>query len=545
MDEELIDYFFGIAQKEGFKKTREDFVKYVQTDDELFDYLYGKAQKEGYKKDKNHFSGLVGRGANQPVQEPAKTETVTETVTEESPMAAKEPISMPTKFSAREVSETVEPSKVDLTDKEKADRLIDVTEAKKKAMAEDMSSKLMPVTENTKIKEVVEEKKRAEGPTDIKVKEVVKEEPKLKAKDIKKISNIPLDAIKSEFIKLYQKEYSPEIPDKVPSLKTDIKKEYNNLSIEPYEYEEGTYAQEAWDVMKEVFPESVQNSMDWYKSWYEKRKELPEFKDIASKRLNAVVNNLIPIILEAFPDYISKGREGSLATTYREKVSPRNKPYENKIFVNNAVNKEKKDDPNNYNKEFTDEEKAKDYAKSEVLHETEHWLENNFPQPGTDRDAIKNKYTNQVYDKILNEILPKEYSLPDRKDDIYYSYNFNDFDGLPSGIHEYVSKPTELRARLEVWRERNNISPTKKYSEEEIKKIIENNIKDFKSEEYKDNGKLKKQGNKNIMELYKVIRKNPKVLQQMNEKFVNNDTKENKKNEFEINPFAIDKNKIG
>jgi hypothetical protein len=200
MDEELIDYFFGIAQKEGFKKTREDFVKYVQTDDELFDYLYGKAQREGYKRSKDHFAGLVGRGANQPVQEPVKTEAVTETVTtepaktetvtEESPMAAKEPISMPTKFSAREVSETVEPSKVDLTNKEKADRLKDITEAKKDAMAEDMSSKLMPVTENTKIKEVVEEKKKAEVPTDIKVKEVVKEEP-VKEVKIESKSNMP------------------------------------------------------------------------------------------------------------------------------------------------------------------------------------------------------------------------------------------------------------------------------------------------------------------------------------------------------------------
>jgi hypothetical protein len=210
MDEELIDYFFGIAQKEGFKKTREDFVKYVQTDDELFDYLYGKAQKEGYKKDKNHFSGLVGRGANQPVQEPAKTEVVTtepaktETVTEESPMAAKEPISMPTKFSAREVSETVEPSKVDLTNKEKSDRLSDVTEAKKKAMAEDMSSKLMPVTEKTQVKEVV------------------KEEPKLKVKSKKKKDYIPIDI---DTIELKPGEFKIQA-DKVPGIETKPSKIY-------------------------------------------------------------------------------------------------------------------------------------------------------------------------------------------------------------------------------------------------------------------------------------------------------------------------------
>jgi hypothetical protein len=231
MDEELIDYLFASAQREGFKRKREDFVKYVQTDDELFDYLYGKSQREGYKRSKDHFAGLVGRGANQPVQEPVKTEAVaetvttepakTETVTEESPMAAKEPISMPTKFSAREVSETVEPSKVDLTDKEKADRLKDVTEAKKDAMAEDMSSKLMPVTEKTKIKEVVEEKKKVEVPTDIKVKEVTQENSKLKIKDIKKVSASPLDVIK-----LKPNDYVVDIADKVPGMELKPSKSY-------------------------------------------------------------------------------------------------------------------------------------------------------------------------------------------------------------------------------------------------------------------------------------------------------------------------------
>ena len=82
MDEELIDYLFETSRREGFKKNREDFVKYLQSDDELFDYLYGKAQKEGYKKDKAHFAGLVGRtttAAPVATTEPAKTEVVAAT----------------------------------------------------------------------------------------------------------------------------------------------------------------------------------------------------------------------------------------------------------------------------------------------------------------------------------------------------------------------------------------------------------------------------------------------------------------------------------
>ena len=85
MDEELIEYLFQTSKKEGFKKNREDFVKYLQSDDELFDYLYGKAQKEGYKKGKDHFAGLVGRtttAAPVATTEPAKTEVATTTTTE-------------------------------------------------------------------------------------------------------------------------------------------------------------------------------------------------------------------------------------------------------------------------------------------------------------------------------------------------------------------------------------------------------------------------------------------------------------------------------
>ena len=84
MDEELIEYLFQTSKKEGFKKNREDFVKYLQSDDELFDYLYGKAQKEGYKKGKDHFAGLVGRtttAAPVATTEPAKTEVATTAAT--------------------------------------------------------------------------------------------------------------------------------------------------------------------------------------------------------------------------------------------------------------------------------------------------------------------------------------------------------------------------------------------------------------------------------------------------------------------------------
>lgn len=167
MDEELIDYLFEASRKEGFKRNREDFVKYLQSDDELFDYLYGKAQKEGYKKDKNHFAGLMGR--TQKVV-PTSTEPVVEETTTDYSKVDTTPMDSKSVESIQ-VKDVEEPTvdKVDLSDKEKADRLKDVTEAKKNAMAEDISSKLMPVTEKTQVKEVTkaEPVKEMKGNTSI------------------------------------------------------------------------------------------------------------------------------------------------------------------------------------------------------------------------------------------------------------------------------------------------------------------------------------------------------------------------------------------
>ena len=352
---------------------------------------------------------------------------------------------------------------------------------------------------------------------------------KQKIKNRKDLSTISIETLKPEIIKIITKEYTPEILDNLPEYIT--KPNESNENIAPYEYEKGTKADIAWGVQKKVFPEAVEESKDWYESWYKGRKELPEFKDVASKRLDAVVNNLIPIILEAYPEYESKGRSGALATTYREKVRPENEPYKNKIYISNAIYP---DEGRNeyYNEKFIDPSKSKSYIKSESIHEVDHWLENNYPQTGTNRDNIKD-------DKVLNEILPEKYLSPNNESD---TYDLESFKGLPGNFHEYVVKPNELRARLQIWREFNNISPTKKYSEEEIKGIIDKNIEELKGN--LNSNEDKKGSYRNIIELFKAIHKDPKVLQQMNEKLAKTDKKQDSKT-FDINPFGIDKTKTG
>lgn len=191
MDEELIDYLFETSRKEGFKKNREDFVKYLQSDDELFDYLYGKAQKEGYKRDKAHFAGLVGRtttAAPVATTEPAKTEvvaTTTEPVKTEpakvEPTVTETVKAEPTPTVATETApaktEVVAETKVAAEPMAKAEPQITVKEVEAPVKEEPkkelpVSTGLMPVTEKTEIKAV-------ETPSEkMVIKSEKKEEPK-------------------------------------------------------------------------------------------------------------------------------------------------------------------------------------------------------------------------------------------------------------------------------------------------------------------------------------------------------------------------------
>jgi hypothetical protein len=168
MDEELIDYLFETSRKEGFKKNREDFVKYLQSDDELFDYLYGKAQKEGYKKDKAHFAGLVGRtttAAPVATTEPAKTEVVAATTepAKTEPTVTETTKTEPTATIATETApaktEVVAETKVTAEPMAKAEPQITVKEVEAPVKEEPkkelpVSTGLMPVTEKTEVKAV-------------------------------------------------------------------------------------------------------------------------------------------------------------------------------------------------------------------------------------------------------------------------------------------------------------------------------------------------------------------------------------------------------
>ena len=519
MNEEAVNLIFDWVKGRGYQGSKEEWLNYIYANDDAFNYIYDIAKQRGYQKDQNSFGTLIGRTTPVATTEPAKTEVAT-TI----PVAETKP--------------TVTVKSVEATPTKEEP----MTAEKKEAVKSDIESQLLPVTEKTEVKAIETPSEKMVIKSEAKVEPKPVEEVKMqdiaenvsnklkqKIKNRKDLSTISIETLKPEIIKIITKEYTPEILDNLPEYIT--KSNESNENIVPYEYKKGTKADIAWGVQKKVFPEAVEESKDWYESWYKGRKELPEFKDVASKRLDAVVNNIIPIILEAYPEYESKGRSGALATTYREKVRPENEPYKNKIYISNAIYP---DEGRNeyYNEKFIDPSKSKSYIKSESIHEVDHWLENNYPQTGTNRDNIKD-------DKVLNEILPEKYLSPNNESD---TYDLESFKGLPGNFHEYVVKPNELRARLQIWREFNNISPTKKYSEEEIKGIIDKNIEELKGN--LNSNEDKKGSYRNIIELFKAIHKDPKVLQQMNEKLVETDKKQDSKT-FDINPFGISKTKTG
>ena len=206
MEEEVVDYLYKWALSDGFKKSKEDFVKLLQTNDEVLSYAFEFAQKDGFKKDKNALGVLVGRtttaapvataeptttapATTEPVKtEPAKVEpTVTETVKAEptAPIATEtapaktEPVKELSNKQLEAVKAQGIPQReaeMPVADTTKMPPMVvrevkpEVKEEPKKEMP--IGENLLPVTEKTEVKAV-------ETPSD---KMVIKSEKKGKGK---------------------------------------------------------------------------------------------------------------------------------------------------------------------------------------------------------------------------------------------------------------------------------------------------------------------------------------------------------------------------
>jgi hypothetical protein len=212
MEEEVIDYLYNWATSDGFKKSKEDFVKLLQTNDEVLSYAFDFAQKDGFKKDKNALGLLVGRTATaapvatiEPVKteqttiepaktEPAKTEPAkTEPTTPIATAPAKTEVATTIPVTETKPTVTPEPEKMQVKSVEPTPTKEEpMTAEKKEIVKSDIESSITTIPEKTEVKAietpsdkmVIKSETKAEAkPTEVakvEVKEMKEEEPKMK-----------------------------------------------------------------------------------------------------------------------------------------------------------------------------------------------------------------------------------------------------------------------------------------------------------------------------------------------------------------------------
>lgn len=224
----------------------------------------------------------------------------------------------------------------------------------------------------------------------------------------------------------------------------------------------------------------------WEKQWYSERAKLPQFKDVAEKRLS-LANSI---------DMQPWSKDN-----WKNSYSPNAAGYYSWDDATVNIPQSRFSNPLLY------------------THERSHWYDYNAPQDKTiTRYYRKNPLPlYNEYDPILNDIIPIEYTIPGgegatndfySKDSIYTPFKNDDSD---YGT-DYYYNPTEVRARLNEWRRNHNIDPTKDYSTDEIQQIID---KDINS------------GNSLNFDLYKVIRGRGDLLKQIHDAYVSTGNKEN------------------
>ena len=119
MNQKAVDYLYEYARGQGYQNPKENFVSLIQTNDEAFNKLYESAKNSGYGNDINAFGLLLGRKPVEPVEPSKEGAAPPSPIMESRGGAGAETPTAPTP-----------------------------------AIEADISSKLLPITENTQIKEV-------------------------------------------------------------------------------------------------------------------------------------------------------------------------------------------------------------------------------------------------------------------------------------------------------------------------------------------------------------------------------------------------------
>ena len=294
-----------------------------------------------------------------------------------------------------------------------------------------------------------------------------------------------------------------------------------------------------YDTEKEKFDESVKNNAEWHKDWYAKRAQLPRFKDVATQRLNNYTDediksvNLVDPVNFAFSTWkdqqqsmIGRVQKNSETGQWEVKpVDPNAPPSKfefptDKLFGEYDGNtKQVLVNSKLVNQGYYDVNGK--LHNQTVDHETDHKQDYDYPQHNTvnkiSRDNWKNLNNSfENYFEIVGEESknPKD-NLP--VDPLQEIINYGDIrnddrtrvdNDYGRDIYQY--QPTEVRSRLDIWRQYNNIDALKDYSEDEIRTIMQKNDKDPNLP-------------RNIKELFQTIKQDPSNLRFIHNSYVSND----------------------
>jgi hypothetical protein len=232
---------------------------------------------------------------------------------------------------------------------------------------------------------------------------------------------------------------------------------------------------------------------DFYKNWYTKRATLPQFTDVANKRLAELPNvDFQPYGSQEAYEKDNPGTGGLYKNGF------------NAIYI----------PPSGFG------------DKNIMTHEESHYLDFNAPQSNS--GVLRKEYN--FNDDTLNEIIPAEYKQPSAEgsDNIYASSSIylpfankdympasnylEDILGIKDKLTDYYYRPTEIRARLNEWRMNHNIDPLKDYTNEEMQQMIDTDVNENDSKNF---------------DLYKIVRGRGDLLKRINDSQVSTGNKEN------------------
>lgn len=239
------------------------------------------------------------------------------------------------------------------------------------------------------------------------------------------------------------------------------------------------------------FKEALDNDRQWNQEWYTKRKTLPQFKDVAERRL--AINN--QDMVSALKDPINLSMDWW--KTHPSKFS--NVP---EVFYAPEIGAITRKNIADYNTDPQGYVEASYYTdangrlqNSTITHEESHIRDHLAPQKNTTDHIKRSEWIQPLILDPLQKIITAEEALSDPRNNGYAG--------------TYQQQPTEFRARLKVWRKKNGIDPLKNYTEEELKSIIDTNLQDPNLDPQ-------------IKELYETIKSDPSKLKFVHDSYVSN-----------------------